>query len=49
VLFEGGRHDPNPDHDGQQKTPASVAGTQPAAAGRPGEVTGTAAVDDLPF
>jgi hypothetical protein len=52
VLFEGGRRESST--DGQEKTPAPVAATQAAAATTtgtrpPGEVTGTATADDLPF
>jgi single-strand DNA-binding protein len=54
VLFEGGRRESSTDRDGQDKTPTPVAATQAAAAtttatGLPGDVTGPATADDLPF
>ena len=53
VLFEGGRREPSTDRDGQEKTPALIAAAEAAAAtttsGPPGDVTGTATADDLPF
>jgi len=54
VLFEGARREPSPDRDGQEKPPAPVAATRPAAANTaaadtPGDVTGDATADDLPF
>jgi single-strand DNA-binding protein len=55
VLFEGGRREPSTDRDGEDKTPAPVATNEAVAAnttttaGPPGEVTGTATANDLPF